>query len=185
MRGIALDEQELIRRARGGDADAYGDLVRIHQPAAWRLAVLLAGEADAHDIAQTAFVKAHAALHRFRDDADFRPWLLRIVANEARNALRGRSRRRRREHRWAMAPQPAEPDAADRVVARERDEELWGALALLSDDDRAVLGCRFLLDLSVQETAEALGCPTGTVKSRQNRALRRLEGLLGSQEAIR
>ena len=185
MRGIALDEQELIRRARGGDADAYGDLVRAHQAAAWRLAVLLAGEADAHDIAQTAFVKAHAALHRFRDDAGFRPWLLRIVANEARNALRGRSRRRRREQRWAMAPQAAEPDAADHVLARERDEELWGALALLSDDDRAVLGCRFLLDLSVQETAHALACPTGTVKSRQNRALRRLEQLLATQEATR
>ena len=182
MRGIALDEQDLIRRARGGDLDAYGELVRLHQAAAWRLAVLLAGEADAGDIAQNALLKAHAALPRFREGLAFRPWLLRIVANEARNSVRGRSRRRRREDRWAAVPQAAEPDAAEQVLARERDTALWDALAQLPPADRAVLGCRYLLELSVQETAAALGCAAGTVKSRQSRALRRLEQLLGTQE---
>ena len=182
VRGIALDEQDLIRRARGGDLDAYGELVRMHQAAAWRLAALLAGEADAQDVAQNAMVKAHAALPRFREGLAFRPWLLRIVANEARNSVRGRARRRQREHRWAVTPRGPEPDTAERVLARERDAALWQALAALPDGDRAVLGCRYLLELSVQETADALGCAAGTVKSRQSRALRRLERLLDAEE---
>ena len=184
MPGVTLDEQQLIRRARDGDLDAYGALVRAHQAAAFRLATVLAGHADAEDIAQSAFVKAHHGLARFRDGAGFQPWLLRIVANEARNTVRARRRRLVRDHRWALLPTPGEPDAEARVLARERDEALWRALARLGSRDREVLGCRYLLELSVEETAAALGWPAGTVKSRQNRALRRLETLLSKEEVL-
>jgi len=95
--GRSLDGTEtdaaLVDRARGGDLDAYEALVRRHQPIAYRTAVLVAGPADAEDAVQEAFVKAYKALGRFRADGSFRPWLLRIVANEASNARRSAGRR--------------------------------------------------------------------------------------------
>ena len=87
-------ETALVERARHGDATAFGELVTIHQAAAFRVAyVLTASTAEAEDAAQEAFVKAYLALDRFRAGAPFRPWLLTIVGNEARNRLRARGRR--------------------------------------------------------------------------------------------
>jgi RNA polymerase sigma factor (sigma-70 family) len=97
-----FDDDVLVRRARDGDVHAYEQLIRRYAPIAHRTAVLLAG-ADADDAVQEAFVKAYLALDRYREDAPFRPWLLRIVANEARN-------RRRAEHRSARGdPGAARP----------------------------------------------------------------------------
>src|SRR5919206_228124 len=77
-----------------GDLDAGGTIVRTHQGLAFRTAYLLAGNAaDAEEAAQDGFVKAYRALGRFRPGAPFRPWLLQIVANEARNRRRSAGRR--------------------------------------------------------------------------------------------
>ena len=78
---------------RGGDRSAFGHLVRRHAPLAKRMAVLWGAGADADDVVQDAFVKAHAALPRFRTDGEFRGWLLTIVRNETRNLFRSRGRR--------------------------------------------------------------------------------------------
>src|ERR671917_1214623 len=92
--GRPLTEAELVERARRGDQDAYGELVHAYQGIAFRTAYLLTGNAaDAEDAAQDAFVKAYYALGRFRPRAELRPWLLRIVANEARNRRRSAGRR--------------------------------------------------------------------------------------------
>src|SRR5439155_14212074 len=92
--GRPLDESELVARARRGDGDAYEELVRAYQGIAFRTAYVLAGSAaDAEEAAQDAFVKAYRALWRFRAGAPFKPWLLRIVANEARNRRRSAGRR--------------------------------------------------------------------------------------------
>ncbi|MGH2815185.1 MAG: RNA polymerase sigma factor, partial [Actinomycetota bacterium] len=94
VEGRPLDEEELVEQARGGDARAYAVLVRRYQDLAFRTAFVIAGgSADAEDAAQEGFVKAWYALPRFRAGSPFRPWLLAIVANEARN--RRRSGRRR------------------------------------------------------------------------------------------
>ena len=94
MVGRPLDEKELVARAKRGDADAYGELVQIYQGIAFRTAYLVAGNAsDAEEAAQDGFVKAYRALWRFRPGAPFKPWLLRIVANEARNRRRAAGRR--------------------------------------------------------------------------------------------
>ncbi|MDP9321875.1 MAG: siderophore-interacting protein, partial [Chloroflexota bacterium] len=75
-----------MERARRGDQDAYGELVTRYQALAARVAyVITASPAEAEDVTQDAFVKAYYALDRFREGAPFRPWLLRIVANEAKN----------------------------------------------------------------------------------------------------
>jgi len=180
--GRPTEESELIERAQRGDAMAYEDLVRRHQDAALRTAgLVLAGAAETEDAVQDAFVKAYAALGRFRAGSAFRPWILRIVANEARNRRRSAGRRaglalRLAEDRPSDGAAPS-PEAA--VLATERRAALLGALAGLSDDDRLVLGYRYFLELGEAEMAEALGIPRGTVKSRLSRALERLRREIG------
>jgi RNA polymerase sigma factor (sigma-70 family) len=180
--GRPLPETELVARARRGDAAAYEELVRTHQGIALRTAYLVAGdEADAQEAAQDAFLKAHRALGRFRAGAPFRPWLLRIVANEARNRRRSAGRRQALVLRAAgdAASGDAAPSPEAALVSAERRDELLRALDRLGDDHRLVLACRYLLELSEAETAVALGVRRGTVKSRLARALERLRAELG------
>ena len=163
-------------RARRGDARAYESLVEEHQAIAFRTAYLITGSAvDAEEAAQEAFVRAWLALRRFRRGADFRPWLLAIVANEARNRVRNRRRREGLAERAAreLAWQPPPADASSLSDGRLRD-----ALTALPERDRSVIACRFVLDLGEQETAAVLGIARGTVKSRTARALDRLRGAL-------
>jgi RNA polymerase sigma factor (sigma-70 family) len=175
-------EADLVERARRGDGAAYDQLVRAHQDIAFRTAWLVSGSAaDAEDAAQEAFVKAWRALGRFRQGAPFRPWLLAIVANEARNRRRSAGRREALALRAAaQAPSgDAAPSPEGALLAEERRAALIAALERLGDADREVLGCRFLLELSEQETAAALHVRHGTVKSRTARALERLRAELG------
>lgn len=149
-----------------------------------RTAYLVAPEADAADAVQDAFVKAYAALPRFRQGAPLKPWLLRIVANEGRNRRRSAARRVGLAERAAVA-NPVEgtvesPESA--MVAAETRRTLVAALGRLRDEDREVIGARYLLDLSEAETAEALGLRRGTVKSRTSRALGRLRHVLTELE---
>jgi RNA polymerase sigma-70 factor (ECF subfamily) len=114
---------------RGGDADAYADLVSRHAPVAVRTAALLGAGPEAEDVVQEAFVKAYGALSRFRDGAAFRPWLLRIVVNETRNLHRAAGRRHAREREaWERTmPLLAAVDAdqpAAAALSRERRSEL-------------------------------------------------------------
>jgi RNA polymerase sigma factor (sigma-70 family) len=157
--------------------------VRRYQDVAVRTAYLVCPEADADDAVQEAFLKAFAALSRFRDGAPLRPWLLRIVANEARNRRRAAGRRQGLALRAAAASgdEPfgaTVPGPEGAVMAAETRAELLAAISSLRDDDREILGARFLLDLSEAETAETLGVPKGTVKSRTSRALGRLREAL-------
>ena len=157
----------------------------MHQDIAFRVAcVVTRNAADAEEAAQEAFVKAYRALPRFRPGAPFRPWLLRIVANEARNRRRSSGRRAQLWERAAAAHEPsggAAPSPEASVIADERRRELLAALGSLGDDDRAVLGCRFLAGLTEDETATALGLRRGTVKSRTSRALERLRAAVGEE----
>ena len=175
---------------RRGDPDAYAALVRRHAPAAVRTATFLGAGADAEDVVQEAFVKAYRALDRYREGSAFRPWLLRIVANETRNLHRAAGRRAAREARaWEqVAPLlaggrsstggPGGNGRDDTVEALERGErraELVAALGRLATPYREVVTCRYLLELDEDETAAVLNRPRGTVKSRLHRALRALE----------
>jgi RNA polymerase sigma factor (sigma-70 family) len=175
--GRPLEESELVERARRGDAAAYEEIVQTYQGIAFRVAYVIAGSAaDAEEAAQDAFVKAYRALGRFRPGAPFRPWLLRIVANEARNRRRSAVRRESLALRTAaeQASGDAAPSPEAAVLVAEERQTLLRALERLRDEDREVLSCRYLLDMSEDETATALGLRRGTVKSRTSRALARL-----------
>lgn len=158
--------------------------MRRYQDVALRTAYLVAPEADAADAVQDAFVKAYAALPRFRAGAPVRPWLLRIVANEGRNRRRSAARRAGLAERAAVSL-PRDSVAASpesEVLAAEARTTLIAALGRLRDEDRQVIGARYLLDLSEAETAETLGLRPGTVKSRTSRALGRLRAALAELE---
>jgi RNA polymerase sigma factor (sigma-70 family) len=172
-----LEDTELIERAQSGDTDAYAALVQRYQAVAVRGAYLATGElAEAEDAAQQAFIKAYYALDRLRPGASFRPWLLRIVVNEASNLRKAAQRRVQREARAAegLPTERAAPAAEEAILAGEEQRAVLTALMGLREEDRLVLGYRYIFDLSEAEMAEALGVARGTVKSRLARALARL-----------
>ncbi len=181
MVGRPLTEAELVERAKRGDAAAYEELVHTHQGIAFRTAYLIAGSAaDAEEAAQDGFVKAYRALARFRSGAPFRPWLLQIVANEARNRRRAARRHEQLTLRAAGAPSgDAAPSPEAALLSAERRQQLLVAVDSLPEKLRLAIACRYLLDLSEEETAAALGCRRGTVKSRLARGLEQLRGELG------
>ena len=172
----------LAERARHGDERAFEQLVRTHPGIAYRTAYLLTGSAaDAEDAVQVGFVKAWSALGRFRRGAEFRPWLLRIVVNEAHNRRRSAQRRESLAVRVAFADASGDavpsPEAATLDV--ESRQVLLEAVNRLDERDRDVLTCRYFLELSERETADVLGVRHGTVKSRTARALDRLRAEVG------
>ncbi len=170
-----------------GDTDAYAHLVGRHARMAVRTAAVLGAGADADDVVQEAFVKAYAALGTLRPGAPFRPWFLRIVANETRNLHRAAGRRSARERRAWQRTEPLvsarADDPAEELLAEERHALIVRGLAGLSPAHREVVSCRYLLDLDEAETAAVLGWPRGTVKSRLHRALRRLQANLEGADA--
>ncbi len=177
MEGRPLQDPELIELAREGDVRAYGELVERNRDLAFRTAYLITrSAAEAEDAAQDAFVKAYYALDRFRVREPFRPWLLRIVSNEAKNRVRSARRREGLAYRLAEGGSPGDagpsPEAA--AALREAQEALVAALGSMREEDRLVIAYRYLLELSEAETAEVLGVRPGTVKSRLSRALGRL-----------
>ncbi len=174
-----MSDPDLVRRASHGDAAAWEQLVTAHQEAVFRLAYLMLGDpADAQDAAQETFIHAYRALARFDTSRPMRPWLLKIVSNQARN-------RRRAAGRYVAALRRAliaEPDkviqpAADQA-ARSEAQELWQAVRRLDPADQEIVYLRYFLELPVAEAAAALGVPEGTVKSRLNRALGRLREVI-------
>ncbi|HEX6547170.1 MAG TPA: RNA polymerase sigma factor [Candidatus Dormibacteraeota bacterium] len=177
MEGRPLDESELLARATAGNQRAYEELVHIYSEIAFRTAFAVLGSAaDAEEAAQDAFVKAFHALPRFRRGEPFRPWLLAIVGNEARSRRRAAGRRVRLELRAAEAARTGDAAPSPEAVALAASErqELLRAVESLEPLDRDVIVLRFLLELSVAETAATLGVVEGTVKSRLSRALGRL-----------
>ncbi len=150
----------------------------MHRDVAFRVAWSIA-PMHAEEALQEGCIKAFRALDRFRPGSPWRPWFIRIVANEAKNAARAGARRLALAHRaWdpgLSAPVPSPED--DAVAAAER-QAVMSAFAELDDTHRAVIVCRIFLELSVAETAAALDVPEGTVKSRLARALDKLEDLV-------
>lgn len=186
MEGRPADDSALIARAQRGDGAAYEEIVQRYQQIAFRTAYVITGSAaDAEDAAQDGFVKAFRALHRFRAGASIKPWLLRIVANEAHN----RARTAGRVHRLALRltedfrQGDAAPSPEAVVVAGDERRRLLEMFNSLSDDDRLVIASRYFLELDGEETAAALGVAEGTVKSRLSRALGRLRARM--EEASR
>jgi RNA polymerase sigma-70 factor (ECF subfamily) len=166
-----ISEPELVRRARAGDKTAYEDLMRPLIGLAARLAfAMLHDRAEAEDVVQEAALNAWRRLGNLRPGSAFRPWFLAIVANQSRKA---RSRRW-----WSVLKQADLQGTAMRNPDPGLATDVRRALLVLSPDQRIALIMHFYLDLPLNEVAEALGLKESGVKSRINRALKRLRPLL-------
>src|SRR4051812_22956572 len=148
-------ESSLIERARAGDVDAFARLVEAHRSVALRVAYAIAGP-DAEDAAQEAFIKAYRNLDRFRAQSAFRPWLLTIVANEARNGRRSAGRRGNLTLRVAARREADAASAEDEALRAAGRQVLLDALATLGERDREIVALRFFAGLSEAEMAAAL-----------------------------
>ena len=172
----ALTDDELVRLVRGGETDAFAEIVRRTRRSAYLLARRITrNHEDADDVVQESYVKAFRALDRFAPDAAIAPWLLTIVARTALSAIRSVKRRA------ASALDDPGPDGgaplADRIAdpasdpgALARRLEVERAFGRLSEEHRVILAMRVDGDLSYASIAEALGLPIGTVMSRLCRA---------------
>lgn len=181
MRSSADTDTVLVEAARGGDVASYGQLVERYEAVAHRTAYMLGAGDETADVVQEAFMKAYLALPRFRSGEPFRPWLLTIVANLVRN--RHRWHRTHRAVPLALlgddVEQPADRSPERLAEDAETSRQLRDAMWRLPAGQRDVVACRYLLDMSEEDTARVLAVPRGTVKSRLSRALRALEDRLG------
>lgn len=165
-----MDESEAIGRAQKGDKDAFRYLVELYAGLAGRTArVLTQNPDDAEDAVQDAWVDAWRAMPRFQVERSFRPWLLAIVANRCYKKTRPQK----------MLTTPYTSEMAETLgetpswarAGRDYDTPLYEALAKLDEDQRRLLALRFYADLKLEEIAEVMGVPLGTVKSRLHRVM--------------
>jgi len=188
---VQYEDSQLVRLVLDGDTEAFNDLVERHQSRAYNLCVRMLGDADAAaDVAQDAFISAYKHLPSLR--GEFRPWLMRIVANGCRDMLRSQKRRPsvsldlERDDDDTPAMQLADtgdgPEAA--LMKSELQKTIAGALAEIPDDQREVVILSDIQGLSYQEIADMTGINIGTVKSRLNRARSRLRELLVAAELL-
>ncbi len=178
---MQTDQAMLIARAQRGDVQAYQALVREHEQLAFRAAFLITRDADeAADAAQDAFLRAYRALGSFKTDKPFRPWILRIVTNQALNRVKFAQRRVKMTERYAHAV-AMDPVIESNIEEREQSERLLQAVSKLSDDERALVSLRYFLELPEAEVADTLNVPIGTVKSRMHRTLARLREIIRSE----
>jgi len=174
-------DEELVRRFRAGDADAFTTLVRRHQQRVYSLCLRVLGDADAAaDVAQDTFLTVLRKLDGFRGEAAFTTWLHRVTVNACYDELR-RKRRRPMLHVVAEGDREHEPgppvrDHADEVAGTR---DVAAALAQVPEEFRVALVLADVHDMAYQEIAEVLEVPIGTVKSRVHRGRLALGKVMG------
>ncbi len=178
---VQSSESDLVTRALQREDAAWEALVQLHQEPVFRLSYLLLGDADeAEDNAQETFLRAYHALHRYDLERPLKPWLLTIAGNLARNRRRSLGRYFGALQRlWQSEPQRS-ASVEETSQQRSRSQSLWQAVQQLPFDHQQVIYLRYFLEMSVEETAEALGTAPGTVKSRLHRAIERLRQVIES-----
>ena len=180
MAGGREAERLLLDRCRRGDEAAWAELFREHAP---RLAAFLRGvlsRCDVDDLVQRVFLELLSSLDRFRGEASIATWLRRIAVHVAQKEARSFWRRRRKIDAWAFElDAAADPDATDRLAAREELQRIAGALDQLDWRFRTVWVMRELEGMSVEDVAAALGERPATVRTRHHRARTRLCAALG------
>jgi RNA polymerase sigma-70 factor (ECF subfamily) len=171
MRGAPGDDPELLARLRAGETRAFEELVIAQQHRVFGVALrMLGSRAEAEEIAQEVFVRAHRAVAEFRGDAKLSTWLYAIASRLCLNRLAASDRRLRREGEETLLRLPADADPAAGVERREVEAALHRAIEALPEERRIVVILRDLEGLSYEEIAQALGLELGTVRSRLHRA---------------
>jgi RNA polymerase sigma-70 factor, ECF subfamily len=184
----ALNEEALVRRVQEGERDLFYELIRPYERRLYSVAyAILRNQADAEDVAQEAALKAFTHMQQFRAESRFSTWLIQITVNEARMW-------KRKQHGHMIEPIANQPDEegnytprdfadwreipSETLERKEIRERLAEALASLGEIYREVFVLRDMQQLSIAETAQALGISTSTVKTRLLRARLMLRDLL-------
>jgi RNA polymerase sigma-70 factor (ECF subfamily) len=187
---VSADDRRLIAECLGGQAAAFGELVRRYQDRLFNSVYRLLGNAeDAQDVVQEAFLSAYQALGRFKGESQFFTWLYRIAFNTAVSL--------KRKHRVVLSLQggrgdegnllePVDPspfsNPGHAIDQADRENVVQKALGHLSAEHRAVLVLKDVENQSYEIMAEILGVPLGTVRSRLHRARLELRRLLEEAE---
>lgn len=177
---VTLSDRDLVALAQGGEELAFEELVRRYRSRAYRVALrILRDHDDADDALQSAFFRMHVRLKRFRGDSRFSTWLTRIVINASIDGLRSRQRRQtvatdpfeiRASH-----PDSAQPQPVDAAIQGELRERMAHLLDQIPERFRTAVALRYLQDLSCEQIAAIVGCPTNTVKTRLFRGRKLLQ----------
>lgn len=189
------DEDPDLDRARNGDRDAFGQLVRRHQRRVYAAALhILGNHSDADDATQETFVKAFRALATFDGRSDFFTWVYRITVNTALNTLRGGKRGAALSEKSgaeaahiggrpeSLGQQGSDP--AQKAQQSAEVQRVLEAIAELSPSLRVTLVLATVEDLPHKQIAEILEIPEGTVAWRVNEARRLLRQRLSATEPL-
>jgi RNA polymerase sigma-70 factor (ECF subfamily) len=172
------DDEALLQRARAGDAGALDALVARHHGTAYRVALgILGSAADAADAAQEGMVRALRSLPGFRGESSFRTWLLSIVANEAKSAVRRTVRRR--EEPLDVDVAAGGSGAAEAVARGDEAARARALLARLPEKQRLAVQLRVDEGLSFREVGEVIGSTEGAARVNYHHGIRRLRELMG------
>lgn len=165
---LATNDEELVRRTRTGDLDAFGTLTERYRDVVYRVAARIVGPSDAEDVAQDAMLRAFHRLDQFRADAPFRSWLLRVTQNTALNALERRrtiptdEAERLAEQRSLDGEIPRQQLPVSDLLDAERKDRMRPKISQLREQHREVLVMRKLGEMSYEEIAGLTGTPLGS-----------------------
>lgn len=170
--------QELVRKSKAGDLDAFEELVRLYEKKVFTLVYRFVGNwADAHDLAQETFIRVYQALPTLREEGSFTAWVHQIAANVCRDELRKKRKHPKTSLEEMMSSSGGIPLPAEGAGCPEKTLEQWEMseavqeiLNSLPDEYRMVLVMREVEGMAYDEIAAALDISPGTVKSRLNRA---------------
>ncbi|MER7127851.1 RNA polymerase sigma factor SigM [Streptosporangium saharense] len=174
----AVSDADLLTRHIAGDPHAFSELVKRHRDRMWAVALRTLGDPDeAADAVQDAFVSAYRKAESFRGEAAVTTWLHRIVVNACLDRMRRKSVRPVADDELVEAAERDTP-VLDQTAEREVSMEVSAALKLLPSDQRAALVLVDMMGYSVEDAAQVLEVPSGTVKSRCARGRAKLAPIL-------
>jgi len=168
---MAGDDRELALRAQQGHADAHAELLHRHRRTVVTVVYAILGCRDeAEDVAQETFVKAYRAVRSYNPRYPYVAWLRRIAVNTAISRLRSRNRARRRDEADLPAGHGQDPPLHEQVAAAELSTHIRRAVDALPLRQRVAVSLFHLQEMSLADTAHAMGCSVGAVKSHLHRA---------------
>lgn len=174
MVDLTARERTLIEEARGGDSEAFEELVRIHQEPLYRYLYRLTGNIeDAMELTQSSFVKAFLSLERFRGDASFKTYLFRIASNTWKNNLRDRKKRQHVD--IDVIPLKSDENPHEDVARKQEIELLWSLVRVLPPRQKEALVLRAREGYPFEEVARIMGCTTGSAKATYHNAVQRIK----------
>jgi RNA polymerase sigma-70 factor (ECF subfamily) len=183
---VSDSDRDVVRAIRRGDRDALAHLVRRYQGRLFGLVLMMVrSPAAADDVTQDAFVRAYMHIDQFDDERPVYPWLATIAVRLSQNWLHRQARTTKREGTaLEAAPEPAaDAQALNSLIATERDQKIWRAVAALPSGERTAVILFYREELTVRDIAHALGVTIGTVKTLLFRARRHLRDRLQAATA--